>query len=60
MPISGAKIQYLCKLLCGEDLRQLDTLFAELGSTTSENLKSIILGLGAYFFLLICWQNKSA
>ena len=31
-------------------LRQFGTLSAEVGSTTSENLKSIILGLGTYVF----------
>ena len=34
----------------GGALLQLDILSAEVGSTTSENLKSIILGLGTYFF----------
>ena len=31
-----------------EALRQLDMLSAEVGNTTSENLKSIILDLGTY------------
>ena len=47
--LDGVKIQYLCTLVRGEALRQFDTLSAVVGSTTSENLKSIILGLGAYF-----------
>ena len=42
---SGAKIQYLHTLVHGEVLRQFDTLYADVGSTTSENLKYIILGL---------------
>ena len=46
---TGAKIQYLCMLVRGKALRKLDTLSVEVGSTTSEHLKSIILGLGAYF-----------
>ena len=33
----------------GEALIQIDTLSAEVGSTTPEKLKSIILGLGTYF-----------
>ena len=43
-------MQYLRILVCGEPLLQFDTLYDEVGSTTSENLKSIILGLGTYFF----------
>ena len=46
--VAGAKIQYLCKLVCGELFHQLDTFSADVGSTTLENLKSIILGLGTY------------
>ena len=46
---AGAKIQYICPLLRGEALRQLGMLFAEVGRTTSENVKYIILGLGTYF-----------
>ena len=42
---AGAKIQYLCTLVRGEALHQFGTL-----SATSENLESIILGLGTYFF----------
>ena len=47
---SGANIQYLCTLVRGEVLRQLDTLYVEVGITTTENLKLILLGLGAQFF----------
>ena len=47
---SGAEIQYLHTLVHGEALRQFDTLSAEVESDTQENLTSIILGLGAYFF----------
>ena len=46
---AGAKIQYLCMLLCGKAISQIDTLFAEVGSTTLYHLKSIILGLSMYF-----------
>ena len=48
--LAGANIQYLCTIVCGEALLQFDTLSAEVGSTTSENLKSVLFGLGAYFF----------
>ena len=50
MIISGTKIQYLSILIFREALHQLDMLSDDEGSTTSENLKLIILGLGAYFF----------
>ena len=45
-----ANIQYLLTLVRGKALRQFETLSAEIGSSTPENLTSIILGLGAYFF----------
>ena len=38
-----AKIQYLCNLLCGIALSQLDTLYVEVGSTTMTQLNHIIL-----------------
>ena len=46
---SGAKIQYLCTLVHDKSLCQLGTLSAEVEITTSEHLKSIILGLGTHF-----------
>ena len=60
MIYAGAKIQYLCIILRGEALRQLETLHVEVGSTTIENLNPIILGLGTKFSLLMRCQNKSA
>ena len=47
---SAANIHYLCTLVRGEALVHIDMLSAEVVSTTSEHLKSIILGLGTYFF----------
>ena len=44
--VAGAEIQYLPTLLCGKLLCQFDTFSDEVGSTTSENLNKIILGLG--------------
>ena len=49
MLISDRGIQYLCTLIRGEGLHQLDTLSSEVRSTTSEHLKYIILVLGSYF-----------
>ena len=48
--VASAKIQYFCMLVHEEELYQFDTFSTEVGSTTSENLKSIISGLGTYFF----------
>ena len=58
MLTASANIQYLCMLVCGEALRQLDMLSFEVVGTTSENLKLVILGLGAYFFPLMRCQKK--
>ena len=41
---ASVKIQYFCALLRGEALRQLDTLFIEVVSTTTTHLNLIILG----------------
>ena len=56
----SAKIRYLCTLLCGEALRQLYVISIEVISTTTTHLNRTILGLGVYFFLLMCCQSKSA
>ena len=50
MLVANTQIQYICTLVCGEALRHIDTLSAEVGSTTSEKLRSTILGLSTYFF----------
>ena len=47
--VDGRNIQYLCTLVRGEGLHQLDTLSSEVRRTTSEQLKYIILVLGSYF-----------
>ena len=47
--LSGAKIKYLLNLVRVEALCQYDTLSAETGIATPENLTSNILGLGTYF-----------
>ena len=48
--VASAKIKYLCTMICGKTLHKFDMLYAEGLSSTSENLKSNILGLGTYFF----------
>ena len=48
--VASTNIQYLLTLIIGEALHQYDMFPAKVGSTTSENLKSIILCLGPYFF----------
>ena len=57
--VASLNIQYLRTLVCGEALSQFCTLSHEVGSTTSEHLKSIILGLGTYFPLLMRCQKKA-
>ena len=47
---AGAKIQYLCILICGEALHQFGVLCAEVEISIPETLSSAILGLGVYFF----------
>ena len=44
-----ANIQYICTMVRGEHLHQFDTLSAEVGSASPENLMSIILVFGTYF-----------
>ena len=46
---SATKIKYLRTLVCGKALHQLDMLSFEVGSTTTDPLNLIILGLGTYF-----------
>ena len=50
MLAAGAKIQYLCILVQGEELHQTDMLSSWVVFTTSEHWKSIILDLGMYCF----------
>ena len=47
---TSATIQYLCTLLRGETLSQLDTLSVEVVIMIKTHLTWIILGLGKYFF----------
>ena len=54
----GAKIHYFLTLVCVEALRQFDTLSAEVGSATPENLISIILGFCTYFFPINVLSNQ--
>ena len=48
--VASTNIQYLHTLLREEALHQFDKFVSEVGSTTSETLKSIILGWGTYCF----------
>ena len=50
MLTDSAKIQYLCTLLHGEELRQLHMQSVEVVSTITAHLNRIILGLATYFF----------
>ena len=57
---ANANILYPRKLVSGEALRRFHSLSAELESASPENLSSIILGLGTYFFLIMICPWKSA
>ena len=48
-PASVTKIQYLCRIVRGKALHQLNMLSVEVGFITLENLNLIILGLRTYF-----------
>ena len=47
---ASAKINYIHTLLRGEALRQLDTLYVEVGGINTTHLNHIILGLGMYIY----------
>ena len=57
---AGSNIHYLYMLINGEALHQIDTFSSEVGITTPEQFKTIILNLGTYFFLLMCCPKKHA
>ena len=44
-----AKMQYLCTLLCGEALHQVDLLYADVENTEILNVEYYIKGLALYF-----------
>ena len=46
---AGAKYQYLCTIVCGEALRQFDSLSADVEGTETLNVDYIIRGLAQYF-----------
>ena len=57
---ASANIQCFRALLHDKALCQLDTFSVEVVTTTIAHLNRIILGLGDYFFLLMCCQITSA
>ena len=57
---TAAKVQYLCMIIRVEALRQFNSLSSDMEDMEPLTVESIILGLGAYFFLLICYWSKSA
>ena len=54
------KSQHICTLVHGEALHKFDLMFAEVENENPLTVETIILGLGAYFFLLIFYKIKSA
>ena len=56
---TNAKVQYICKLVCGEVLRQFDLLSDDVENTdTSLTVDYPLKGLAYYFYLRIIFQNK--
>ena len=49
----GVKIQYLCKLVFGEALRNFDLLSDDVENIETLNVYYYIKGLALYFFLWI-------
>ena len=47
---ASAKIQYLCTMLRGEVLRQIDNFYVKVRSVTTIHLHRIILDLDSYVF----------
>ena len=48
-PAAVTKIQYLCTIVRGKALHQLNILYVEVGFMTLENLNLTIMGLRTYF-----------
>ena len=48
----GEKSLYICLFLCGEALRQFETLYVQVGQTTNIKLRQIILGLYTFSSLV--------
>ena len=57
--VASVNIQCLSMLVHEEAFHKFYMFSAEVGSTTSENLKSINLGLGTYFCMLTRCKQKS-
>ena len=54
-----AKVKYLPTLVCGEALRQFDSLSADMEGTNPLIVENIILGLASYFFPTnSIWKQK--
>ena len=53
---TGANIQYLCALVCGEALHQFDLLSSGLESTEALNVEYIIKSLASFFYFLLVWS----
>ena len=54
----STNIQYLCMILYGKVLRQLDTLSVEMGSKTMTHLSCNVFGLGNYFINTIVLSKQ--
>ena len=56
---TAAKAQYLCMIIRVEALRQFYSLSSDMEDMEPLTVESIILELGAYFFLLISIKAKA-
>ena len=56
---TAAKVQYICTLVCWEVLRQFESMSSDVEDTNPLTAEAIILGLGAYFPLLIFYWRKA-
>ena len=54
----GANVPYVCMLVRGKAVYQLEIFSVEVVSTTTEHLNLINLGLGTYFFPVNALSKK--
>ena len=50
MLADNANLKYICTVLRGKAICLFDTLFVQVGSTTTTHLNQVLFGLGTYFF----------
>ena len=58
MLVTDAKVQYLCKIVHGEELRQFDLLYYDVKGTHPLSVETIILWLDLYSSPVNLLSNK--